>query len=97
MKIAAPLDRAPEESRAALSPDAVKAYVKKGHAVTVEAGLGKAAFIPDAAYEEAGAAIAKTAASTVKDADIVLTVRRPSEAVAKALKPGAVVVGMMDP
>ena len=97
MKIAAPLDRTPDEPRAAISPDAVKAYLKKGHAVTVEAGVGKGAFIPDASYDEAGAAIARDAASAVKDADVVLTVRRPSEAVVTALKPGAVVVGMLDP
>ena len=97
MKIAVPLDRSPDEPRAAIGPDAVKAYVKKGHAVSVETGLGKGAFIPDEAFREAGADIAKDAASAVADADVVLSVRRPSDAVVKALKPGAVIVGLMDP
>ena len=87
MKIAVPLDRTPDEPRAAIGPDAVKAYVKKGHAVTVEAGVGKGAFMTDEAYREAGADLAKGAA--VGEADVVLTVRRPSDAVVKALKPGA--------
>jgi H+-translocating NAD(P) transhydrogenase subunit alpha len=33
----------------------------------------------------------------VGEADVVLTVRRPSDAVVKALKPGAVVIGLLDP
>jgi H+-translocating NAD(P) transhydrogenase subunit alpha len=97
MKIAVPLDRTPDEPRAAIGPDAVKAYVKKGHDVAVEAGLGKGAYITDAVFKEAGATIAKDAAAAVADADVVLSVRRPSEAVVKALKPGAVVVGLLDP
>jgi NAD(P) transhydrogenase subunit alpha len=97
MKIAVPLEQSPDEPRAAIGPDAVKAYIKKGHAVTIEAGLGKGSFIPDQAFKEAGATIARTAASTVGEADVVLTVGRPSEAVVKALKPGAVVIGLMDP
>jgi H+-translocating NAD(P) transhydrogenase subunit alpha len=95
MKIAVPLEGSPDEPRAAISPDAVKAYVKKGHSVTVEAGVGKGAFMTDEAYKEAGAAIAKDAA--VGEADVVLTVRRPSDAVVKALRPGAVVSGLLDP
>jgi NAD(P) transhydrogenase subunit alpha len=97
MKIAVPLDRTPDEPRAAIGPDAVKAYVKKGHDVTVEAGLGKGAYITDEVFREAGATIAKDAAAAVADADVVLSVRRPSEAVVKALKPGTVVVGLLDP
>jgi H+-translocating NAD(P) transhydrogenase subunit alpha len=97
MKIAVPLDRTPDEPRAAIGPDAVKAYVKKGHDVAVEAGLGKGAYITDNVFKEAGATIAKDAAAAVADADVVLSVRRPSEAVVKALKPGAVVVGLLDP
>jgi H+-translocating NAD(P) transhydrogenase subunit alpha len=97
MKIAVPLDRTPDEPRAAIGPDAVKAYVKKGHAVAVEAGLGKGAYITDDVFKEAGATIAKDAAAAVADADVVLSVRRPSDAVVKALKPGAVVVGLLDP
>jgi H+-translocating NAD(P) transhydrogenase subunit alpha len=97
MKIAVPLDRTPDEPRAAIGPEAVKAYVKKGHDVAVEAGLGKGAYITDAVFKEAGATIAKDAAAAVADADMVLSVRRPSEEVVKALKPGAVVVGLLDP
>jgi NAD(P) transhydrogenase subunit alpha len=97
MKIAVPAERAAEETRAAISPDAVKAYAKRGCTVAVEAGVGRGAFISDESYREAGATIAETAEAAVADADIVLTVRRPSEAVLKALKPGAVVVGLLDP
>ncbi len=96
MKIAVPSEAA-GESRAAISPDAVKAYVKKGLSVIVEAGAGTGAFFSDDAYKAAGATVAPDTVSTVRDADIVLTVRRPSIEATKALRKAAVVAGQMDP
>ena len=96
MKIAILAETQPGEARVAASPDTVKAFVKKGHTVGVEAGAGAKAFLTDEAYAAAGAVIG-TAAETLKDADIVLTVRRPAAAVVKSLKSGALVAGMLDP
>ena len=97
MKIAVPAENSSDEPRVAATPDSVKAYVKKGLEVTVEAGAGKGSFFADAAYTEAGAKIARGVAATVKGADVVLSVRRPSDAVVKAMKKGAVVAGQLDP
>ncbi len=96
MKIAVPTESYPGEARVAISPDTVKAYVKKGLSVAVQAGAGAGSHIPDDYYKAAGAEIVK-GDQVVKDADIVLTVRRPSDAVLKALKPGAVLAGGLDP
>src|ERR1039458_7689662 len=43
------------ETRVALVPDAVKMLLKKQHAVSVQTGAGRAASIPDAQFEAAGA------------------------------------------
>ncbi len=96
MKIAVPLETAAGESRVAVSPDAVKAYVKKGLTVCVEQGAGAGSFMSDEAYKAAGAKIAKGAA-VLKDADIVLAVRRLPDASIKSLKKGAIVAAQLDP
>ena len=96
MKIAVPLETAAGESRVAVSPDAVKAYVKKGLTVCVEQGAGAGSFMSDDAFKAAGAKIAKGAA-VLKDADIVLAVRRLPDASIKSLKKGAIVAAQLDP
>ncbi len=96
MKIAVPKETAAGESRVAVSPDAVKAYVKKGLNVCVEQGAGAGSFMSDDAFKAAGAKIAKGAA-VLKDADIVLSVRRLPDASIKSLKKGAIVAAQLDP
>ena len=97
MKIAVPKEADPIETRVAATPETVKKYIGLGAEVAVQAGAGEGSRITDAEYEAAGAKLAKTAAATVKDADIVLKVRRPSEAELKGYKAGALVIAAMDP
>ena len=59
-----------------------------GATVVVQAGAGAGSRIPDDDFAAAGATIAKTAAETLKDADIVLKVRRPEAAELKPYKAG---------
>ena len=77
MKIAIPKERAVGEARVAATPDTVKKYVALGCQVVIESGAGISAAITDAAYEAAGATIAKDAKSALADADLVLKVQRP--------------------
>ena len=97
MRIAVPTESDKIETRVAATPETVKKYKALGAEVVVQAGAGLSAGIPDAEYEAAGASIAKNAKETLKDADLVLKVRRPTEAEAKGLKPGALVIAIMDP
>ena len=85
------------ETRVAATPETVKKYADMGLAVSVETGAGEAAAFSDAAYKDAGAAIAKTAAAALKDADIVLKVRAPDAAELKAMKKGAALLGLLAP
>jgi H+-translocating NAD(P) transhydrogenase subunit alpha len=96
MKIAVPTETTAGEARVAASPDTVKAYVKKGVNVSVQAGAGLGANISDQAYVDAGASIVEGEA-VVKDADIVLTIRRPSDKLVKAMKSGAIIAGGLEP
>jgi NAD(P) transhydrogenase subunit alpha len=95
MKIAVPAETEGGEPRVAATPDTVKRLTGLGAEISIEAGAGKAAGIPDADFASAGAKIANGAAA--KDADIVLKVRRPSKGELAGYKPGALVIGILDP
>jgi H+-translocating NAD(P) transhydrogenase subunit alpha len=76
MKIAIPKERRPGETRVAISPEVVKKLKGFGFDVIIEKGAGQSAFI-DATLKDAGATIAKDAATALKDADIVFKIQRP--------------------
>lgn len=97
MKIAILKEVRDGETRVAATPETVKKFTGQGDSVVLEAGAGLAAAAPDAAYAEAGATIAPDAAGALKDADLLLKVRRPTDAEIAALKPGAGVVALMAP
>src|SRR2546421_12996243 len=96
MKIAIPAE-ADSEPRVAATPDTVKKMKTLGADVVVQAGAGAKSGVLDADYEAAGATIAPSASDATKDADVVLKVRRPTEAEAASYKPGALVMAIMDP
>jgi proton-translocating NAD(P)+ transhydrogenase subunit alpha len=96
MKIAVPAEADETEPRVAASPDSVKKMRALGAEVLVEAGAGARAGVPDAEYEAAGAGIAR-GAEVVRDADVILKVRRPTAGEAERYKKGALVIGIMDP
>ncbi len=77
MKIAIPKERRAHEARVAASPETVKKMVDLGCEVVVEKGAGVGADVTDAAFEEAGAVIAKDAQATIAGADVVLKVQGP--------------------
>ena len=85
------------ETRVAISPDTVKRLANAGCNVKIESGAGLRSRFADDLYEAQGAHIARTREEALSGADILLRVRRPSIEDVKALKPGAFVVGMLDP
>ena len=94
MRIAVARELEPGETRVAATPETVKKMKALGADVAVEPGAGANAGIPDAEFKTAGAAVASGA---VKDADIVLKVRRPAPSELSGYKRGALVIAMMDP
>ena len=95
MLIGIPTETLSGETRVAVTPETAKKLVAQGHEVRVEAGAGLSASVIDTAFEAAGASI--TDAAGALGAEIVLKVRVPSDAEAALLRPGAVVVGMLNP
>jgi len=86
-----------DETRVAVSPETVKKFTGLGAKVIVQSGAGERSRFSDQVLKDAGAEIAASASEAAGKADILLAVRRPSMETMKALKPGAVVVAMMDP
>ncbi|MCM5554919.1 Re/Si-specific NAD(P)(+) transhydrogenase subunit alpha [Pleomorphomonas sp. NRK KF1] len=97
MKIAVLKEPDSEEGRVAITPETAKRFIGLGATVLVEAGAGLRSLILDFDYTMVGAVMAGTAADAVREADIVLTVRRPSHEVLSQLKKGALAIAMMDP
>jgi NAD(P) transhydrogenase subunit alpha len=97
MKIAVARERADGETRVAVTPETVGKLIGLGANVSVEAGAGALARIPDADYAAAGATVAATAEAALADAEIVLSVRRPNAALLKGVARGALVIGTLDP
>lgn len=97
MRIAVLSETDPVETRVAASPETVKKYKALGADVVVQSRAGVQAGLPDTEFEAAGATIAGSAADAVRDADIILKVRRPAPAELQGAKAGAVVVAIMDP
>jgi NAD(P) transhydrogenase subunit alpha len=85
-----------DEPRIAVSPDTVKKFTALGAKVRIESGAGARSRFSDDAYRAAGADIVPRP-EALYGADILLTVRRPSIEDVAALKPGAIVAGMIDP
>lgn len=97
MKIAVPAEVDRSETRVAATPETVKKFIGLGAEVAIEAGAGAGSRFPDGDYAAAGAAVTKGAGETVRDADIVLSVRRPVPGTLKGVRKGAIAVAMMDP
>jgi NAD(P) transhydrogenase subunit alpha len=93
MRIFVARESDPAEPRVAATPETVKKMAGLGAEVTVEPGAGIKSGILDADYTAAGATLSENG----KDADIVLRVRRPTEAEIAGYKPGALVIAVMDP
>jgi NAD(P) transhydrogenase subunit alpha len=96
MKVAVVKESAPGERRVALVPETVPKLQAAGADVLVETGAGQAAWFPDSAYAEAGAAIVP-AAELFAQADVILTVTRPGPATMPQLHAGQAVFGMLSP
>ena len=94
------------ELRVAITPETVKKFVGMGLSVVIETKAGLTAAITDQSYKEAGANIVKTPDEALKNADIVLKVRKPiqsdgsgqnTEDEVKIMKAGAFLICLMEP
>ena len=94
MRIAVAREIDATESRVAATPETVKKMKALGADIAVEPDAGTKSGIPDAEFAAAGATVTS---GTVKDADVVLKVRRPASSELARYKKGALVIAIMDP
>ncbi|HEY2186845.1 MAG TPA: Re/Si-specific NAD(P)(+) transhydrogenase subunit alpha [Xanthobacteraceae bacterium] len=94
MRIAVAREIDAGETRVAATPETVKKMKGIGADVAVEPGAGTSSGIPDPEFTAAGATVTNDA---VRDADVVLKVRRPTASELSRYKKGALVIAMMDP
>jgi len=93
--IGVPLESGAGETRVAATPETLKKLIGQGHQVVVQQGAGERASVPDAAYAAIGAQLGDAAAAL--GADLVLKVAAPDAAELALMKPGAVLIGMLNP
>ena len=91
--IAVPRESVAGEQRVALVPEIVQKLVKGGTQVRIEHDAGRAAFYPDAAFQQAGGEIVPDSAAAYATAQIVVRVQPPSVAEVDALREGTVLIG----
>jgi H+-translocating NAD(P) transhydrogenase subunit alpha len=97
MRIAAITESDSLEPRVSTTPDTVKKLVGLGATVVVQSGAGLKSGIVDGDYAAAGATVVPDAKAALADADVVLKVRRPNVGELAGMKPGALVLAIMDP
>ena len=81
------------ENRVALTPDVVKALVKKGYSVTVETGAGESSFYQNEDYIQAGASMGSK--KEALSAQVVLKVNAPTPEEVRDMTPGAAVISFL--
>jgi NAD(P) transhydrogenase subunit alpha len=87
-------ETAPRERRVALVPPGVERLRAIGHDIVVETGAGESACFPDSAYLKAGARIAGRG-EVLAGSHVVLSVQCPPGEELGALRPGTVVIGLV--
>src|SRR3979411_1954935 len=94
MKIAVAKEIDPSEPRVAASPDTVKKFKALGVDIAIEPGAGVKSGLPDSEFTAAGATVS---AEALKEADLVIKVKRPEASELANYKRGALVIAIMDP
>src|SRR6201998_4800072 len=94
MKIAVAREVDPSEPRVAVSPDTIKKFKALGAEVAIEPGAGVKSGLLDSDFTAAGATVS---ADALKDADLIIKVKRPEASELGNYKRGALVIAIMDP
>jgi NAD(P) transhydrogenase subunit alpha len=97
MKIAIAKETELGERRVACVPDVVRRLAGEQTEIWVSSGAGEAAFWSDEDYKEAGAQIESDPTTLWSQADILVKVAPPKPEEIEALRPGSVLIGLLNP
>lgn len=97
MHIAVLKEMHPGESRVPLVPATAEKLIKLGAELSVEAGLGLSCRFTDAQYAAAGAKVESSRETLLREADIILRLRKPPLDEIAFMRRGAIHVSYLDP
>src|ERR687891_69339 len=97
MRIFVPKETAPGEKRAPVTPETAKKLVALGAEVAVETGIGASIHRSDTEYKSAGASVLDDRRAGLREADIVLRLRKAPIEEAAALREGCIHISFLDP
>ncbi|MGD8215652.1 Re/Si-specific NAD(P)(+) transhydrogenase subunit alpha [Aestuariimicrobium sp. Y1814] len=95
MLIGVPLESRPTQTRVAATPTTTAQLLRLGYEVVVQQGAGNRSFFPDQAYVDAGATIGTAAQAW--GADVIFVCDPPTADEIALIRPGALLVSMLDP
>ena len=95
LSIGVPAERVPGERRLPVVPDMIKKYQGLGAELLLETGAGRPAHFADAVFS--GARLMASGVEVCAAADVVLCVQPPSPELIAAMRPGSVLLGMLQP
>src|SRR6201981_1431346 len=97
MRIFVPKEVYPGETRVAIAPGGVSKLARLGAEVEVEKGIGAGINWTDDDYEKAGARLSTDRIQALKEAELILRVRKPPLEEIEHLKSGSIHVSLLDP
>ncbi len=98
MNFLIPCESALGETRVSATPETVKKFLDLGCKVFFEKGAGDASGFLDKSYLDVGAELVEKENNEVKKiVDIILCVQAPNEKFLSKLKPGSLLVGLLEP
>jgi NAD(P) transhydrogenase subunit alpha len=97
MKVVVAKERAANENRVALLPEAVQKLKNLGAEVWIESGAGERAGFTDVAYQNAGATLTPNQSALYANADVVLRVQAPQQDELPLLPRDSVLIGFLAP
>jgi NAD(P) transhydrogenase subunit alpha len=97
VKVATPKELLHDEHRVALVPDTATRLIAARLDVAIQAGAGAEAFIPDDAYQAAGAKVVTHGADLLQDAQVVLKVQAPMPSEVTLLAKGSLLISFLQP
>jgi NAD(P) transhydrogenase subunit alpha len=97
MRIFVPKEAYSGETRVAIAPVGVSKLAKLGGVVEVEKGIGAGINWTDEDYEKAGARLSGDRSQSLKEAELILRVRKPPVEEVAYLRPTAIHISLLDP
>jgi NAD(P) transhydrogenase subunit alpha len=97
MNIALPKEAHEGETRVSMIPEHVAKLAKAGADVGIESGLGQTLRIGDEEYANAGASVVADRGTLIRNADMVLRIRKPVAQEIELMKPDCIYISLLDP